>query len=106
MLTMMYILWVLYLAVMCLKGARDAGRLSKPVYYLSLPILSLGYFLDFLVNMFVMTFIMLELPREFLVTSRVIRHKYQGAGYRKKVATWICDNLLDPFDPSGCHCKE
>lgn len=102
---LLYTLWIFYLAVMNLQKARDAGRLSKVAFYLGAPLLYFGLFLDFFCNMTVMTVLMLELPKELLVTGRVSRHKYKGTGYRKKVATWMCDNLLDPFDPSGCHCK-
>lgn len=100
-----YTLWILFLAVMCLKGARDRGTLPKPAYYFALPILGMGYALDFLVNMFIMTPLLFEFPKELLVTARCSRHKLFGEGRRKKIATWICENLLDPFDPSGCHCK-
>ncbi len=102
----MYLLWVLYLAVMNLCKARDAGRLSKTAYILGYPLLLAGLFTDFLMNMTVMTVVMMEFPKEWLVTPRVIRHKFHGTGYRKKIAEWLCKNLLDPFDPSGCHCKE
>lgn len=101
-----YNLWILYLAVMNLQKARDNHRLSKLAYYLGLPALWLGLLLDFLTNMTVMTVLMLEFPRELLVTARVIRHKWDGEGYRQKLAAWLCDNLLDPFDPTGCHCKK
>ena len=96
-----YLLWVLYLAVMNLKRARDMGLLTKPAHALGIPLLFTGLLLDFLVNVFVMTVILLELPRETLVTTRLKRHN-KGTGWRQKVAAWF-EQFLDPFDPDGDH---
>ncbi len=101
-----YALWVFYLAVMALMRARDAGTLSRPALVLGYPILALGYLLDFLVNFFILTWILLEVPRELVVTARLSRHRTNGPGWRYNVCTWICSNLLDAFDPGGCHCSK
>lgn len=101
----MYGLWVFYLAVMNLNQARLRGTLPKAALVVAYPVLWIGLFLDFSLNMLVMTVVLLEIPREWLVTPRVARHKFYGSGYRKVVAAWMCDTLLDPFDPAGCHCK-
>ncbi len=100
-----YVLWLFYLAVMNLKRARDAGTLSKVAYALGLPLFAIGITLDALVNLVVCTVLLLELPRELLVTSRLNRH-IKGTSWRSKVAAFICTHLLDKFDPSGCHCKK
>lgn len=100
----MYLLWLLYLAVMSLFRAKKENKLTKPAYLLALPILYAGYLTDFLVNVIICTVLFLEPPKELLVTARVSRHKKEGHGYRKFIATWICVNLLDGFDPKGCHC--
>jgi hypothetical protein len=101
-----YALWIFYLAVMSLKRARDAGEMSITAYRLGLPVLYLGLLIDFLVNVIILSIIMLELPKEWLVTSRLSRHLSAGTGWRAHVAAWFCTNLLDTFDPSGCHCKK
>jgi len=100
---MLYLLWLLYLAVMNLQRARDAGTLSKVALYLGLPLLYFGLLVDFLVNVLVMTVVLLEIPREWLVTSRLKRHKATGSGWRHAIAVWFGENLLDAFDPSGKH---
>jgi len=100
-----YILWLFFLAVMNLQGARDSGKLTGAAYCIGLPLLYLGLVIDFLVNVFPVTVLFLELPREGTVTSRLSRHIHDSDGWRKTLATWFCKNLLDPFDPSGCHCK-
>jgi len=97
-----YLLWVLYLAVMNLKRVKDAGLLSPLALTLGYPVFIFGYLLDILINIFVMTFVLLEMPKEFTVTARLKRHKNQSTGWRLSVAKWF-EPLLDPFDPSGDH---
>ena len=100
-----YATWVLYLAVMTLQRAKEAGTLSTWAWRFGYPVLLVGYLMDFLVNIFILSFILMEAPREWLITARLSRHIKAPSGYRKAVATWICSQLLDAFDPSGCHCK-
>lgn len=102
LLVALYTLWVVFLAVMNLKRAKEAGKLSKTALVLGTPLLWLGYALDTFVNATLMTIIMLELPREFLVTDRLARHHRESQGWRLKVVLWF-EPLLDPYDPSGDH---
>lgn len=99
-----YLLWLFYLAVMNLKRAKDNGTLNPVALVLGYPFLIIGLILDLLVNVFVMTFLFLELPRETLVTARLKRLIKEG-GWRGKLAYLFCHYLLDTFDPSGSHCK-
>lgn len=97
-----YGLWLFYLAVMNLKRVRDLGLLSPLALAFGTPILIVGLVLDLIVNVAVMTVILLELPQETTVTSRLKRHNRASSGWRKAVAVWF-EPLLDPFDPSGDH---
>lgn len=97
-----YALWVFYLAVMGLKRAKDAGKLHKTALTLGYPVLIAGYLLDALVNVFVMTVIFIEVPRELTVTARLKRHIRESDGWQLALARWFIP-LLDPFDPSGRH---
>ena len=96
------LLWVFYLAVMNLKRAKDAGQLSKTALVLGAPVLWIGYLLDAFVNITLMTIVLLEFPKEILVTDRLIRHSKATSGWRLKVVYWF-QPLLDLFDPSGRH---
>lgn len=102
LLLLCYVTWTMYLAVMALKRARDAGSLTRTATILGYPMLFIGYLFDFAVNVLVCTPLLLELPRETTVTARLKRHKAAG-GWRGRVAAWVGDHLLDPFDPSGRH---
>jgi hypothetical protein len=97
-----YILWVLYLAVMNLKRAQIAGQLTGKALFLGTPVLVLGYIIDFILNVFCMTIILMELPQETTVSSRLKRHNLESSGWGKAVAVWF-EPLLDPYDPSGHH---
>lgn len=101
----LWLLWVFYLAVMCLKRARDAGTLTKTAYALGQPVLIIGLLIDMLVNFTIVSIIFLEPPMEILVTSRLKRHIESDDGWRTTLARWFCATLLDSFDPSGSHCR-
>lgn len=97
-----YALWIFFLAVMNLKGARDAGLLGPVAYRLGVPILVAGYLLDFIVNVGPCTLLFLEPPRETTVTARLKRHAPKDT-WRGDIARWMAAHLLDAFDPSGRH---
>lgn len=97
-----YLLWVLFLAAMNLAKARDAGRLSKTAIILGMPVIVVGYLLDFALNVTVMTIVLLELPQEITVSERLARHNKTSTGWRLSIVRWF-EPLLDPYDPSGDH---
>jgi hypothetical protein len=99
-----YVFWILFLAAMNLIGAYRAGTISPVAKALGYPMIIVGVVLDFLFNMIVLTIIMVELPKELLVTERLARHMWTGTGWRQKFAASFCSKLLDTFDPSGSHC--
>lgn len=97
-----YVLWGMYVLVMGLKRARDAGTLTPVAHALGLPILVAGYVLDFAVNVTVCTVLLAELPRETTVTARLKRHK-NADNWRGRITRWVAAHLLDAFDPDGRH---
>lgn len=100
----LWVFWGLYVLIMGVYRAHLAGRLTKTTLVLSLPFLALGYLVDIIANIAIASIVFFELPKEFLVTTRLQRYNRTGTGWRKSLATWICDNLLDVFDPTGSHC--
>ncbi len=97
-----YGLYVFYCAVMNIKRVRDAGKLTKLGMAFGYPTLVIGLVLDLLVNVFVMTIILLEVPQELTVTSRLKRHNRESTGWRLAVVKFF-EPVLDPLDPSGDH---
>lgn len=101
----MMVTWLFYLAIMNLKGKyKHMGASAKT---LGTILLAVGVFFDFAFNLLVGTVFFLDLPREFLFTARLKRYKYgEYASWRKKLANFFCEEFLDPFDPTGCHCDK
>lgn len=96
--------WGLYVLVMGLYRAKLQGRLTREAYVMGWPYYAIGLAVDLLANLTIFSLLMLELPREWLVTSRLKRHIAAGSGWRHDFAAYLCDNLLDPLDPKGEHC--
>lgn len=97
----LFLLWVFYLAVMRLWAQKRQSGLNLPSKVLGYPVLFIGYLLDANANVFVMSVVLLELPRETTVTARLRRHM-KGTGWRRTVSTWF-EPILDPYDPTGNH---
>jgi hypothetical protein len=97
-----YATWIFYLAVMSLSRAKKAGMLSRTAIVLGTPVLFVGYLLDLLLNVTVISLVLLELPQETTVTARLKRHHIESDGWRLAVVMWF-EPLLDPYDPSGDH---
>ncbi len=105
LLAFLWFFWGMFVLVMGIYRAHLAGRLTKVTTALGLPFVIVGYVVDIFTNIFIATFLFLELPREFLVTTRFKRYNDgTGSNWRKTVATYVCENLLDVFDPTGDHC--
>lgn len=100
----LYALWTLFLAAMSLRAARERGRLSRTALAFALPIAATAILLDVLVNATLATLVFVDLPREWTLSQRLSRYLPQD-GWRARVALWLGDRLLDPFDPSGSHLR-
>lgn len=94
--------WFFYLAAMHLKHNKD--KINPASKFFGIPWIILAVVGDVLFNWIIGTIMFIELPKEKLFTTRVSRH-IKGNGWRMKLAVFCCKNLLDPFDPSGLHCK-
>lgn len=96
--------WVLYLAVMNLAGNRAelTGFARILAYWVVLPF---GLLCDALLNLHFCLFT-LRVPRDWLFTGTLQRIRREEAfdSRLRAAATFICGNLLNPFDPKGTHC--
>lgn len=97
--------WVAYLAIMNLMRVRDTVGLSVQAERAGKILLVFGLFLDFLCNALPCTIIFRDIPRDWLVTTRLQRYEDGPDGWRKERAKWWAKNMLDDFDPKGWHIK-
>lgn len=108
----LYLFWVMYIFIMGLYRAYLMNRLTPLMLALGSPFVLLGGLMDVFSNMTIASVLCLDVPREWLVTKRFekyIRYSPTSTGltlWRYRVAKWVCDNLLDPFDPDGNHCND
>lgn len=100
----LWVFWGLYVLVMGLYRAHLQKRLGWATYALGAPFILVGILADFVINFTIAAVVFFDLPREPLVTGRLQRYIAIGSGWRFSLANWICNNLLDVFDPSGNHC--
>lgn len=96
--------WALYVFVMGIYRAYLDKRLKGLNLIMAAPIAVFAIIMDVAANLFLAPILFLDLPKELLVTSRFKRYMAQEAGWRKRVSTYICENMLDIFDPRGDHC--
>ena len=102
----LYILWIFFLAVMNLSRCKENNTITKPALYLGYPILLVGYCLDVVINVTILTVLFLDLPSSWTITGRLKDYIYKSPSgkWREKLAVWFCSNLLNSFDPDGKHC--
>ena len=93
--------WVFYLARMCVDWA-SAQVYGTPAK-LAKPVVKTAEFLSTALNWLVFTVVLLELPKERFLSTRLARHKRQGKGWRQRLANRLGMVWLDPFDPNGHH---
>ena len=67
------------------------------------PIMAVMVTVDTIMNLSLFTIIFLDLPHELMVTQRLERYRTQS-GWRNHIATLICTEALNPFDPTRHHC--
>ena len=99
---LMVVSWLLFLAVMNLKAHRDTLHpVAKAHAYL---LLAVGLVVDLALTVVVGSILYLDPPREWTLTGRLKRYRAGPDDWRKILATWICEHLLNQFDPGGNHC--
>ena len=102
-----YGFWMLYVLIMGFYRAHLDRRLNGLTRGLALPTVVVGYAVDLVANYTFATLWFLELPWRplELVTDRLTRYINGPDGRAKRHAVWVCETLLDPFDPTNKHCK-
>lgn len=103
----LYGFWLLYVLIMGFYRAYLSKKLTKVALVLAFPALAVGYLVDLFANW---TFAVLwfrefpERPLE-LVTDRLSRYiGLKQPCWQQDHANWVCQTLLDYFDPHDRHC--
>lgn len=99
-----YVFFILFVAIMGFYRLKLQGTLSPFLLRLGFPALVVGYAFDIISNLTLACFVFADIPREWLVTGRLKRYMAGKDGYRKRVATFLCQQVLNMFDPKGEHC--
>jgi len=82
------------------------NRLSNFLLVICAPAVILGVIFDVVANLTIASVVFRKLPREWLVTTRLkkIQDNPLEHVHNKALAKYICENMLDIFDPTGNHC--
>lgn len=103
-LALIHVTWLYYRAGMSALPLWQAGKLSKTTKALCIPDLIVFLFLDVALNILMNVFFF-NMQKEWLFTGRLNRYlREDRLGWRGKTARWMCDHMLNPFDPRGNHC--
>lgn len=105
--------WVLYVATMAVYRLHLAGVLkqrttSRFTLGMCYSLVGIAIAVDVIAQYTVATVFFLDLPKagERLVTDRLQRYVAQPRqDWRSAKAHYICEHLLDLFDPTGDHCN-
>jgi hypothetical protein len=90
-----------YVKVMVYYRRWKAGTAKWYHYFIGVPLGVIFIPLDVLLNIVVGSVLFLELPKEWLFTTRLDRHAKKGS----KFAQWVCKYILNPFDENHCYGK-
>lgn len=100
--TALLVFYTLYIAAINIYY--DWDKLTGWVQVLAFSPLVIMLMLDMVMNLTLFTFLFFDFPREGMVTQRLARYRDGADGWRKTVATAICTQALNPFDPTRKHC--
>lgn len=98
----LWLFFIMYVASMGMIRAHKEGKINFVLWALCVPFVAIALLVDMVNNIIVFTVLFAEIPKELLVTARLKRHASQHT-FRGKLARWIGDTLLNPFDHTGNH---
>lgn len=102
--TVIQVFYILYLAAINIVANRNLLTWKSGIIC-AVPLVVM-VLTDFILNATLATILFLDLPREFMVTTRLARYKDSSwpDGKRKQISLWVCQNWLNPFAPNHKHC--
>ena len=108
MITYIIVLFVWFLIAMFFLRRRHQLREKISFgYWIIVGIVLGGLPLDILFQWTIAPLIFMEFTKDLFFTNRLNRYredvKYKGT-WKMRWADWICEHLLNPYDPTGRHC--
>ena len=102
----LWMFWYLYVLIMGFYRAWLRGTLTLVAKVFASPALVVGYLVDLLANWTLASLLFWQWPQRplELVTDRLSRYIGTPSGWRTAPALWVCETLLDYFDPHDRHC--
>ena len=103
-LSTLWALWVLYIAMMNIKRVSDADSMPVRVKLLVYPTMVVFELVEFVANVIILTVLMWDWPKEIRVSDRLRRYwrNPEKYGWRVYIVKFL-KPMLDPFDPAGPH---
>ena len=97
-------LWFLY-AMFVLRREHPLREKYGPfIFHLLVAPAYLGVLLDIFYQWTWACLVFWKLPQDLVLTKRLQRYRKTDVGWRTKLAAWICDHLLNRWDPEHHHC--
>jgi hypothetical protein len=123
----LYAFLLAFIATMGIYRVHLAGRLQGPLLWALFPFVALAVIMDLFAQFTLASLIFMQMPYiefnstskkwlgrtwtipsltgDWLVTSRLQRYMTTADNnWRYSIAFWICESVLDFFDPRGEHC--
>lgn len=100
-LSLIFITWTFFLAVMHLRIIRDTIGFTKVNIIPAYTVLVIGLILDATLNL-AMSIPLLDMPKEMLLTGKFKRLIKEDIGWRGDVAEFLCQHFLIPADKNHC----
>jgi hypothetical protein len=98
---LMQITFLCYLAIM--NAIPNKDKIQWPAWLFLGPIVLVGVTADVILNI-VLSIPFAELPKEWMTTKRLQRYRKNPETKRGKAACFICEKILNIFDPIRNHC--
>ena len=95
--------WTLYRVVMWLQRWRDAKPRPKALLVIAFAFVEICKVFDYLANVYPTTILFWDFQIEGSISQRLRRLVKGPDGWRKDLAVWSAEDLLNPYSNGGPH---
>ncbi|HAR45566.1 MAG TPA: hypothetical protein DCS05_05165 [Nitrospiraceae bacterium] len=105
--TVALFVWFL-VAMYYLRRRHELRTRTGLAYWLLVAAILPGVAFDVIYNWTIGVLLFMDITPDLTLSQRLARYRKAPIGEvgyrRKRWADWICENLLNPYDPKGRHC--